>query len=270
MENLTLTTPPTERKQAPLWLVVVLAFVLLINGGFAFWFWLKGTALQREIRELSQRQVQVPAQDAVASQGNGGAPISQRIIGAFVTRQIADDNVKELTISERGGMLFINTQTPEGSRSLRREAVLALAGSGFVLNDVVGSIAGVNPEDPNRVYFMATAVDTSSVDSDGLPSKVINALFQYHLETGSLEEVYRDEKSGNIRRTLGSAGSKIVIVGYVPEFSPGPCFSPWLDNNSLQYFELADPQRGLQVYQQSPEKVSAEVKKKQLCEAEFE
>ncbi|MFA5954454.1 MAG: hypothetical protein WC817_02895 [Patescibacteria group bacterium] len=89
-------------------------------------------------------------------------------------------------------------------------------------------------------------------------SRITNRIYSYNLKTSELKEVYSETVENNspmnphsarILRTVGTDGSKVLVLYDDYENSPGPCTKIWYHyKDRVAYLELADVQGGLKSY----------------------
>jgi hypothetical protein len=122
----------------------------------------------------------------------------------------------------------------------------------------------INPQNPN-IFFLSTV----SFDKEGLRtnSNCTNKIYSFDTKNYKLTQYYED-KSPTCMDTLnlmGTQGSKLIIWLAPYNNSPGPCYTPWI-NDKFKYLELSDIASGLHEYTVPVSKINEEKKAQVDCE----
>lgn len=125
--------------------------------------------------------------------------------------------------------------------------------------------APIDQVDSDIVYLSTT---TASPDGK-VP--YTNRVYSYHLKTGVLEELYKNDVTSTmapywmtVMRTIGSEGSKVILVKDGLSYQSS-CLSIWNDFTDYSYLDAANPNSGLFTFTVPQQLIVADKLKKDEC-----
>lgn len=123
------------------------------------------------------------------------------------------------------------------------------------------------PQRDGLVYFATSGNEEFDVFSETYFSTL--KVYSYDLSTSETNLIYEGEQD-IFRRLLGLDGQELIFAAYQnPDYSPGPCSSPWLDSYiSLESLNLDTPDK-IRPYTTPQTMIERETSLKAQCEEEL-